>query len=155
MKKLLLLLMVLSLAAFTCSARQTSGAITVTVTVTGTFTMLVDTDSFDFAKLAPGETGEMTRKDGILVTCASTNGEPWNLNVSSTGPLSSGSDQIPNDSFIYNGRTIASEGAAYTSSVAEANEGSKVINNFKFSLNVPENTRPGNYTTTVMFTMTE
>jgi hypothetical protein len=45
--------------------------------------------------------------------------------------------------------------AAYISTAEEADQVKKIVNRFKFMLHVPEDTKPGEYSTTVMFTMTE
>lgn len=148
---------------------QTTSTINVTVFVQGTFGLMVDTDSFDFARLVPGDTGEMSRAEGISVAGASSNGNPWCLKVSTTRPLSSGADFIANDNFSWYG---SSEGkgkwygsneksladpydTAYISLPEEAELAEKVTNRFKFRLFVPKDTKPGTYTTTIMFTMTE
>ena len=148
---------------------QTSSNITVTVFVQGAFSLTVNTDSFDFARLMPGQIGEMTRTEGITVAGSSTGGNPWCLKVSATNPLSSGSDIIPNENFTWYG---TSEGmgewsgsaeksladpynSAYISTIDESESAARVANRFKFKLFVPEDTKPGSYTTTVMFTMTE
>jgi hypothetical protein len=150
-------------------AAQTTSAITVSVLVQGSFYLMVNTDSFDFARLAPGQTGEMNRSEGVTVTGASSGGNPWYLKVSTIKPLTSGSNFIPNENFTWYG-TSEGTGAwygtgeksfadpsntAYVSSGEEADQISKVANKFKFRLHAPEDTKPGAYTTTVMFTMTE
>jgi hypothetical protein len=169
-----IIILFISLAFCTLSlepafASQTSGTMTVTVFVQGTFGLMVNSDSFDFARLMPGETGEMFRAEGINVSGASSNGNPWYLKVSTVKPLSSGSDYIPNDNFTWYG---SSEGkgtwygsneksladpydTAYISIPEEAELADRITNRFKFRLFVPNDTKPGNYTTTVMFTMTE
>ncbi|MFH1709669.1 MAG: hypothetical protein ABH860_01190 [bacterium] len=150
-------------------ALQSTGSITAVVLVQGTFNLMVNTDSFDFTRLAPGQTGGMTRSEGVGVTGASSGGNPWYLKVSAVRPLTSGSNFIPNDNFTWYG---TSEGkgqwngaeeknfadpnvAAYISTVEEADQVSKVMNKFNFLLHVPEDTKPGEYSTSVMFTMTE
>lgn len=157
---------ILSLESF---ALQATNSVAVTVTVQGSFNLIVDTDSFDFARLAPKQTGEMTRAEGIAVTGISSAGNPWCLQVATEKPLTSGSNTIPNENFTWYGssegtgswygtgeKSLAdAAGTAYVSSVKEANEAGKVVNRFKFRLHVPEDTKAGNYTTTVMFTMTE
>ena len=129
---------------------------------------MVDTDSFDFARLVPGQTGEMTRADGITVAGASSGGNPWCLKVTAS-PLASGSNLIPSENLSWYGtsegsgewygsreNTFADENhTAYVSSAKEADESTRVASKFKFKLHVPENTKAGTYTTIVMFTMTE
>lgn len=149
-------------------ALQATNSLTVVVTVQGSFNLVVNSDSFDFARLAPKQTGEMTRTDGIAVTGVSSSGNPWYLKVSAEKPLTSGSNTIPNENFTWYGtsegtgawhgtaeKSLADPGAAYVSSAEEANKANKVVNKFKFRLHVPEDTKPGDYRTTVMFTMTE
>ena len=150
-------------------AAQTSNSITATVFVQGSFNLTVNTDSFDFANLAPGQTGEMTRADGVTVTGTSSSGNPWYMKVSTVKPLTSGNNTIPNENFTWYGssegkgqwngatekRLADSNTAAYISSIDEADQIIKVVNKFKFALRVPEDTKPGEYTTVVMFTMTE
>ncbi len=150
-------------------AAQETGTITVTVLVEGKFGLMVNTDSFDFSRLMPGQVGEMSRGEGVTVVSSSTNGNPWFLKVSAKGPLASGENTIPNENFAW---TSSSEGkgesygsadtsfageksTAYVSTAGEANSGENVANRFKFKLKVPEDTKAGVYTTTVMFTMTE
>ncbi len=130
---------------------------------------MVNTDSFDFARLAPGQTGEMNRSEGVAVTGTSSGGNPWYLKVSAVKPLTSGSNSIPNENFTWYGTSEGTgswhgtgeksfadpDNTAYVSSAEEADQISKVVNRFKFRLHTPEDTKPGNYTTTVMFTMTE
>jgi len=157
------------IACLPAFALQATGTITAIVTVQGTFNLIVNTDSFDFARLAAGQTGEMNRAEGVEVAGSSSGGNPWYLKVSTTKPLTSGSNFIPNENFTWRG---SSEGegiwngteeksladpniAAYISTAEEANEVKKVLNRFKFLLHVPEDTKPGDYTTTVLFTMTE
>ena len=169
-----IIIFILSLASCVLSfepafAAQTSSAMTVTVFVQGTFGLMVNSDSFDFARLTPGETGEMSRAEGITASGASSNGNPWYLKVSAVKPLSSGSDYISNDNFTWYG---SSEGkgtwygsteksladpydTAYISLPEEAELADRITNRFKFKLYVPKDTKPGTYTTTVMFTMTE
>jgi hypothetical protein len=150
-------------------ALQATSSMTVIVLVQGTFNLVVNTDSFDFERLAAGQTGEMNRADGVAVTGSSTGGNPWSLKVSTKKPLTSGSNFIPNENFTWYGtsegtgawngegeKSLADTGnAAYMSTAEEADQASKVLNRFMFRLHVPEDTRPGEYTTTVMFTMTE
>jgi hypothetical protein len=171
MKKLLILIFVLifSLLPFGfVYALQATNSLTVVVTVQGSFNLIVNSDSFDFARLAPKQTGEMTRSEGIAVTGVSSSGNPWYLKVSAEKPLTSGSNTIPNDNFTWYGtsegtgawhgtaeKSLADTGAAYVSSADEANQASVVANRFKFRLHVPEDTKPGDYRTTVLFTMTE
>jgi hypothetical protein len=171
MKKLLILTCAFSflLLPFNLAlALQATNSVTVTVTVQGSFNLIVDTDSFDFARLAPKQTGEMTRSEGVAVTGTSSGGNPWYLKVSTIKPLTSGSNTIPNENFTWYGtsegagawygtaeKSLADTGAAYASSAEEANKAGKVVNRFKFRLHVPEDTKPGDYRTTVMFTMTE
>jgi len=150
-------------------AAQKTSSITVAVMVQGSFNLMVNTDSFDFARLAPGQTGEMNRPEGIAVSGTSGSGNPWYLKVSTIKPLTSGVNTIPNENFTWYG-TSEGTGAwngtgeksfadpantAYISSFKEADQINKVVNKFKFRLHAPEDAKPGNYTTTVMFTMTE
>ena len=163
---LCLIFCVLHLPAFALLA--TSG-ITAVVTVQGTFNLMVNTDSFDFTRLTPGQSGEMSRAEGVEVAAASSDGNPWYLKVSAEKPLTSGSNTIPNENLTWYG---SSEGqgrwngaeennladpntAAYISTAEEADQVKKIVNKFKFMLHVPEDTKAGEYSTTVMFTMTE
>lgn len=171
MKKLLLFVFILGIAAipYTAYALQANTTITALVFVQGSFNLMVNTDSFDFARLAPGQTGVMDNAEGVTVTGSSGSGNPWYIKVSAARPLSSGSDYIPNENFGWYGST---EGAgtwygateksvsdpnntAYISSPQEADTAARVANKFIFKLHVPEDTKPGAYTTTIMFTMTE
>jgi hypothetical protein len=150
-------------------AAQATSSITVSVLVQGSFNLVVNTDSFDFARLAPGQTGEMNGTEGVAVTGTSSGGNPWYLMVSTVKPLTSGNNSIPNENFTWFGTSegkgawygnaeksfAAPTNTAYVSSVDEADQVSKVVNKFKFRLRAPEDTKPGSYTTTVMFTMTE
>lgn len=159
---------VLLTSNFAFATSEESGTITVSVLVEGNFNLMVDTNSFDFARMTPGQTGEMARTGGIQVQSSSTNGDPWYIQVSAK-PLSSGSDQISNDYFtwasttegkgVYYGAVEKSfssgQSVAYVSSDDESGSAAKVVNRFKFKLHVPEDAKPGNYTTIVMFTMTE
>lgn len=172
MKNIISLLLILACVSLSCSvslAMQNSGTINVTVTVKGSFNMMVNTDSFDFANLKPGQTGEMTRAEGVMVTGTSSSGNPWYLKVAAVRPLSSGENFIPNENFTWYGTSEGqgnwygaaeknfseSNQTAYICSADEAEEVKKVVNKFKFKLHVPEETKSGLYTTTVMFTMTE
>ena len=151
------------------SALLASSSITAVVTVQGMFNLMVNTDSFDFTRLTPGQSGEMSRAEGVEVAGASSDGNPWYLKVSAEKPLTSGSNTIPNENFTWYG---SSEGqgqwngaeennlanpnvAAYISTAEEADQVKKIVNKFKFMLRVPEDTKAGEYSTTVMFTMTE
>jgi hypothetical protein len=168
MRKLIYIFLILNVFIIPAFCVQTSGSITVTVLVQGTFNLMVNTDSFDFVRLVPGQTGNMSRADGVMVTGTSGSGNPWFL-VVSANPLISGTNTIPNENFSWSGtsegqgewrgsqeKTFAdSNRTAYISTADEADSASKVINKFKFRLRVPEDTKPGVYTTTVMFTMTE
>ena len=170
MKRFLLLTCIFAfLPIYSAHALQATSSMTVTVMVQGTFNLVVNTDSFDFERLAAGQTGEMNRSDGVAVTGSSTGGNPWYLKVSAAKPLTSGSNFIPNENFTWYGssegtgawngeeeKSLADAGnAAYISTPQEADQADKVLNRFNFRLHVPEDTRPGEYTTTVMFTMTE
>jgi len=171
MKKLMifLLLLLLSLLAYGACADEATGNITASVNVSGSFFLIVNSDSFDFASLMPGQTGEMSRTEGITVTGSSAGGDPWYLKVAVVSALSSGSDFIPNENFTWNGtsegkgswygsvdRSFAGgSNTAYISSRDESASGAKVASKFNFRLTVPEDTKPGSYTTTVMFTLTE
>jgi hypothetical protein len=151
------------------SALLASSSITVVVTVQGTFNLMVNTDSFDFDRLAPGQTGEMSRAEGMEVAGTSSGENPWYLKVSAEKPLTSGNNTIPNEDFTWHGtsegtgdwsgteeKSLADPNvAAYMSSAEESDQVKKVINRFNFLLHVPEDTKPGEYSTTVMFTMTE
>ncbi len=158
----------LSIACPGIYALQTTNIITATVTVQGAFNLSVNSDSFDFARLAAKQTGEMTRADGITVTGTSSSGNPWYLKVAAVKPLTSGSDLIPNENFTWYGssegtgtwngaqeKNLADNSAAYVSTATESANASRIANKFKFRLHVPEEVKPGNYTTIVMFTMTE
>jgi len=169
MKKLLIIAIMIISMFSGASARQETTSINLTVLVQGSFNLMVNTDSFDFYSLMPGQTGDMSRSEGITVAGTSSGGNPWYLKVSTSNPLSSGANYIPNESFTWHGssegqgtwygaeeRSISeSNGTAYISSVDESDSASRIINKFKFRLHVPEDTKPGEYTTTVMFTMTE
>jgi len=173
MKSKLIIYIVFLTYCLLCSssyaATQTTSSITVSVTVQGSFSLMVNSDSFDFARMAPGQTAEMTRSEGIAVTGASTSGNPWYLKVTAEKPLASGISYIPNENFSWYGTSEGSgtwygakernfadpQEIAYISSADEADTSGKAINNFKFKLHAPEDTKPGYYTTTVMFTMTE
>lgn len=168
--KLIIILCLLSCIMPTpASALLATNGITAVVTVQGTFNLMVNTDSFDFTRLTPGQSGEMSRTEGVEVAGASSNGDPWYLKVSAEKPLTSGSNTIPNENFTWYG---SSEGqgqwsgaeeknladpnaAAYISTAEEADQVKKIVNKFKFMLHVPEDTKAGEYSTTVMFTMTE
>jgi hypothetical protein len=161
-----LLIILLSTPAL---AMQTSGDITLNVLVEGNFNLMVNTDSFDFASIMPGQTGEMSKTDGVAVTGSSSNGNLWFLKVSAEKPLTSGNSIIANENFSWYGTSegtgawkgigdksfAENDGAAYISSVKEADEAAPVTSKFKFKLFVPEETKAGEYTTLVMFTMTE
>jgi len=163
-----LLCFLLILCSF-AQAAQATGSITVTVLVRGSFNLLVDTDSVDFARLMPGQKGEITRTGGVVVAGTSTNSNPWYLKVAAVNPLSSGNDFIPNENFTWYGTSEDSgswlgakeknfsetNNTAYISSFEESETAKRIINKFKFGLRVPQDTKPGVYTTTVMFTMTE
>jgi len=169
LKLVLILCLVPGILCFPAFALQTTNSINVTVTVQGAFNLTVNTDSFDFARMAPGQKGEMNRSEGVAVAASSGSGNPWYLKVSTTRPLTSGSNTIPNENFTWYGSSEGSgewrglneknmadqSAAAYVSSVDEADRSTRVTNKFKFRLHVPEDTKPGYYTTTVMFTMTE
>lgn len=171
MKKLLLIIYILVIAAmpYTAYALQSNTSISAIVFVQGSFNLMVNTDSFDFARLAPGQTGLMDRSEGVTVAGASGSGNPWYIKVSAAKPLSSGSDFIPNENFGWYGSTEGTgnwygateksvgdtNNTAYISSLEEADSAARVNNKFMFKLHVPEDTRPGAYTTTIMFTMTE
>jgi len=168
--KLVIILCLLScIMRLPASALLASSSITAMVTVQGTFNLMVNTDSFDFARLIPGQSGEMSRAEGVEVAGASSDGNPWYLKVSAEKPLTSGSNTIPNENLTWYG---SSEGqgqwngaeennlsdpnaAAYISTAEEADQVKKIVNKFKFMLRVPEDTKAGEYSTTVMFTMTE
>ena len=163
---LCLLSCILHLPAFTL---QAAGSITAVVTVQGTFNLMVNTDSFDFARLTPGQTGGMSRSEGMEVAGTSSGENPWYLKVSAEKPLTSGDNTIPNENFTWHGtsegtgdwsgtqeKSLADPNvAAYMSSAEELDQVKKVINRFDFMLHVPEDTKPGEYSTTVKFTMTE
>jgi hypothetical protein len=168
MKQLIYIFLIINILLIPAFCAQTSGSVTVSVLVQGTFNLMVDTDSFDFVRLAAGQTGSMSRADGVTVASTSGSGNPWFL-VVSANPLISGTNTIPNENFSWTGtsegqgewrglqeKTFADPNrTAYVSSADEADSASKVVNKFKFKLRVPEDTKPGVYTTTVMFTMTE
>jgi hypothetical protein len=155
--------------SFAATFAPIAKGINVSVFVQGGFSMTIDTDSFDFSSLTPGQSGDMNRAEGIMVAGESTSGTPWVLKVTAAKPLSSGQYKIANEYFSWAGtskgrgewmgneeRTLAdANSTAYISTGEEADTASKVANNFKFHLTVPEDTRPGNYTSLVMFTMTE
>jgi hypothetical protein len=168
--KLIIILCLLSCIMPTpASALLATNGITAVVTVQGTFNLMVNTDSFDFTRMSPGQSGEMSRAEGVEVAGASSDGNPWYLKVSAEKPLTSGSNTIPNENLTWYG---SSEGqgqwngaeennladpnaAAYISTAEEADQVKKIVNKFKFMLRVPEDTKAGEYSTTVMFTMTE
>lgn len=169
MKKILFIVFLTFICISPAYSAQKSGSLTVSVSVQGKFFLMVNSDSFDFANLNPGQTGEISKKDGLTVVTASTNGNPCYLKVSCSRPLSSGTDYIPNDNFTWYGtsegkgeffgttdKSFADTTAtAYVSTPSESGDGTKISSKFKFRLHVPEDTKPGSYTTTVMFTMTE
>jgi len=168
--KLIIILCLLSCVMRTpASALLASSSITAVVTVQGMFNLMVNTDSFDFTRLTPGQSGEMSRAEGVEVAGASSDGNPWYLKVSAEKPLTSGINTIPNENLTWYG---SSEGqgqwngaeennladpntAAYISSAEESDQVKKIVNKFKFMLHVPEDTKAGEYSTTVIFTMTE
>jgi hypothetical protein len=169
MKKTILIISLILIVIAPSLGAQSTGTITTTVFVQGSFNLMVSTDSFDFARLMPGQLGEMSRGEGVVVASTSTGDDPWYIKVSSKGPLSSGDNEISDDNFSWFGTTEGTgsfyaakeknfsdpNGTAYMSSYDEITQAAKVLNKFKFRLKVPEDTKAGNYTTTVMFTMTE
>ena len=169
LKLIIILCLVSCVLYFPAFALVATSGITAVVTVQGTFNLMVNTDSFDFTRLAPGQSGEMSRAEGVEVAGASSDSAPWYLKVSAENPLTSGSNTIPNENFTWYG---SSEGqgqwngaeennladpntAAYISSAEESDQVKKIVNKFKFMLHVPEDTKAGEYSTTVIFTMTE
>jgi len=168
--KLMMILCLLSCVMRSpASALLASSSITAVVTVQGTFNLMVNTDSFDFTRLSPGQSGEMSRAEGVEVAGTSSDSDPWYLKVSAEKPLTSGNNTIPNENFTWYGSSEGQgqwngaqenklsdqDAAAYISTAEEADQVKKIINRFKFMLHVPEDTKAGEYSTTVMFTMTE
>ncbi|MFC1767734.1 hypothetical protein ACFLZ2_04190 [Candidatus Margulisiibacteriota bacterium] len=160
-------MLILSQSSFALGQRYT-GTITAVVYVKGLFQLSMNSDVIDFAKAAPGKTADSDHE--VAVISRSTGTDNWYIQVSSDRPLTSGANVIPNKYFTWGGDTkgrgvwhggkyapLNSESkVAYRSSEDEINnlpDGTQ--NDFSFRLFIPEDQPGGEYTCTVMFTMTE
>lgn len=142
----------------------------VRVEVESIFTISIDQGFINFERMKPGEVKWNIPYTALTTTCKSNRGNPWYIKVSTNGDLLSGDALIPNQNFYWYGWTLGrgtwygtkenqltiTPVLAYAASADEYfNYPNGTQNAFKFKLKIPENARPGIYSTSVKFTMTE
>jgi len=154
-------------SSFALGVKDT-GTITAVVNIKGLFQLSMSREIIDFPDASPGKTADSDYS--VTVVSRSSGGERWYVQVSNDKPLTSGNNMISNKNLTWGGTTSGSgkwygndykpfetyPNVAYRSSEDEGNntpQGTR--NDFKFRLFVPENQAPGEYTCSVMFTMTE
>ena len=160
----------LMIMAGSSHALTSSQLTTFNVTVSTLFQLSIDQGYIDFGKMKPGETKGNMPPEGVTVQAQTNNGKPWYLKVCNGSPFSYGDEMIPNNNFMWSGWT---DGAGkwygtgnnkmtttptiiYESAASEYNNLPNGTNcRMKFRLKVPDDQAPGNYATTVKFTMTE
>jgi len=167
---LFIIFSLLLFVSFDSYAATTSQNVGVTLSVNTSISMDLDIRLVDFERMVPGEVKLDVPPQGLLVTCKSNNpNAPWYLKISSTGPLSYGPYTIPDSDFYWYGWTdgngtwygtgdnnlTSAPILAYASPTAGLNLPEGTVCHFKFKLAVPKDQEPGQYMTTVQFTMTE
>lgn len=135
-------------------------------------TFSTDNRALVFGVMDIGEERELAQAGAYhnQFTCASTNGQAWNLKVSLLTPLSSGGEMLPLDALQW--QVVRTTGignvpylhqwhpfsvqpeTVYLSSAEEA-AGQSVLIELKYRLKIPEIQVSGPYQATIRFTLTE
>lgn len=171
MKKIVLVAMATFLLSQGASQALTSSQLTTfNVTVSTLFQLSIDQGYIDFGKMKPGEIKGNIPPEGVTVQAQTNNSKPWYLKICNSSPFTYGDEIIPNNNFMWSGWTDGSgkwygtgnnkmtttPTLIYESAVSEYNNlPAGTSGHLKFRLKVPDDQAPGNYTTTVKFTMTE
>ena len=130
-----------------------------------------DGRSVAFGAMKPGETKTLSERGAYhnQITCTSTGGSRWYLRIDLTGPLGSGANSIPLDSFAWH--LVDSNGTgtihatqftpfatapllAYTAGADEL-QGRPVTLQFRYQLRLPSRQVAGTYNTTIRYTISE
>lgn len=127
--------------------------------------------SIDFGNLNMGDIKDDVPGIGIRVTCATDQGNPWQLRIRTEKPLTNTINPpsfIPNSNFFWygisssvpeNGSLVKSqedftvERTVYIAPGTEGNPGTDIT--LKFKVIVPRPVQSGIYTTKIVFTFTE
>lgn len=138
-----------------------------------TFSFEADNTVIDFGFMDIGQTRALRDRGDYhnQVTCQSDTGNTWYLKIHLVEPLSSGIDTIANKYFtwqvssVLNGKGLLfhedefypftmNPELVYTSDQLD-NTGNEIKLRFEYRLSIPKSQVPGNYRTTVRYTMTE
>lgn len=127
--------------------------------------------SIDFGSLDMGDIKDDVPGIGIMVTCRTDQGNPWQLKIRADRPLThmeNPASFIPNTNFFWYGvssnvpsnnsldrnqEDFTLEKTVYTAPAGEGATGTEII--LKFKVIVPRPIQSGIYTTKVIFTFTE
>ncbi len=150
-----------------------SGAVFVGSPAYAVFELRADSSILDFGLMSIAESKKLQERGTYHneVTCLSDTDAVWYLKVHLVEPLSSGAAYIPNENFewrateavggsgmLYNQDKFMSfsdmPGLVYTG-VSTDSEGTAVRVRFDYRLSIPKDQLPGNYRSTVRYTMTE
>jgi len=136
-----------------------------TVGVNPVFSITASPSSLDLGSVDPGET---TPQKDVVLTCSTNNGTQWSVGINVTAELTCGSYTIPNEDFKWWGWTTGAGavelGAGHLSATpfffyeAHSTEyitAAPVEHHLTFCVEVPQGQAAGEYTTTLVFTMTE
>lgn len=163
----LIVVLLMGTRAFAGSASATAVA---TVHVESVFSIELNRSDVDFESMRPGELKYDIPASGIKVTTKSNTGNKWYLLINSLSELRDGDKYIDNKYFKWYGW---SEGKgkwvgtgedsmeltpqlAYESTQEEGlSYPDGVPNYFKFKIAIPKSQQPGNYQSTIRFTITE
>ncbi len=170
MKRILVAAGILLLVQGAVWAAATTQEAEVNVEVESVFSISVDQGFVDFERMKPGEVKWNIPYTALTTTSKTNRNNPWYLKINTIGDLTSGDSNIPSQNLSWYGWTqglgtwygrkenplTTTPILVYSSAPSEySNFPGGTQNTFKFKLRVPENTKPGIYSTTIKFTMTE
>jgi hypothetical protein len=139
--------------------------VNVSVDVSSVFGLEINPQFINFGTIKPGQN---SGSEQVILSCSTNNNKPWEVNIYSSSPLSSGEFTIPNDNFNIDvsssgsgdidegsGHMEENEFTIYTCALDEYITAVPVDINLNLSVDVPANQAAGTYVTGVIVTMTE
>ncbi len=132
----------------------------VSIVINPKFSLSVSPASLNFGSVDPGTT---TGPLDFFITCATNNNMPWHVTMNVLSELTSGQYTIPNENFHwYNAQTGYGFGTMSITpfTIYEASQDEYVTSqpiqlHMQFNISVPQYQHVGQYTSTLVVTMTE
>ncbi|MFH0772112.1 MAG: hypothetical protein V1933_05780 [Candidatus Omnitrophota bacterium] len=133
------------------------------------FGITLDAYSLSFGSFNPGEIKTDVPEGSIIVTCASDQGNAWNLKIKTEYPLVNSlnpASTIPNANLWWYGvsstgagtlitarEDFSSEKTVYSAPAGEGTSGVEI--KVKFEISVPKDVQSGQYSSNIIFTIIE